>query len=223
MENPVDEIPTVIHTLVQSSPLQQHDAIEKYYARSAEFVHPLCRTWKWHNSRFLIHAIYRWYKVMCPGVEITVNSVAFDEENLILYVSLTETLRSRLLPFYRTPVSMVAVIRLEYHPPNNKYYIKSKNNLYQQDQLVKFIPLIPGLPLLVMMMQYLGTVVALFMALLLLPVTVVKELWSSQGMREGMVNGVQQWVGKKGGSYGGQKMDLPNGLPPKKTIRIVNT
>lgn len=69
------DIPKVIHLLTQTPPHAQHDAVEKYFTPNASFTHPFCRTGKFSNSRLLILAIYRWYKIMSPRIDLRVNSV----------------------------------------------------------------------------------------------------------------------------------------------------
>ncbi|KAJ4300325.1 hypothetical protein N0V88_002998 [Collariella sp. IMI 366227] len=65
-----EEIKTVIESLTQGTPEEQHDAIYRYFAPGATFSHPFCRVpsfKKLHlpgvgelDSRALITAIYRW-------------------------------------------------------------------------------------------------------------------------------------------------------------------
>ena len=75
MEDPQREITGVIHLLTQSPPSIQQQAIEKYFVSSAEFIHPFCRTGTFDSSRFLIRAIYRWYKILSPRIDLKVNSI----------------------------------------------------------------------------------------------------------------------------------------------------
>ena len=72
------EIPQVIHLLTQSPPSTQRKTIEKYFTPSASFTHPLCRTGSFEGSRWLIWCIYRWYKIMSPRIEISVDSVGMS-------------------------------------------------------------------------------------------------------------------------------------------------
>jgi hypothetical protein len=71
----VKEIPGVIHLLTQSPPSLQRAAIDKYFTIDAAFSHPFCRTWSFPNSRLLVAATYRWYKIMSPQIDLTVQSV----------------------------------------------------------------------------------------------------------------------------------------------------
>lgn len=71
----VKEIPGVIHLLTQSPPSIQRETIETYFTRNASFTHPFCRTGSWASSRWLIEMVYRWYKIMSPSIDLTVQSV----------------------------------------------------------------------------------------------------------------------------------------------------
>jgi hypothetical protein len=71
----VKEIPGVIHLLTQSPPSIQEEAIETYFTPNASFTHPFCRTGSWSNSRWLVGKIYRWYKIMSPRIDMSVQSV----------------------------------------------------------------------------------------------------------------------------------------------------
>ncbi|KAH9864579.1 hypothetical protein J1614_010514 [Plenodomus biglobosus] len=80
MDDPVAEIPHVIHLLTQSPPSIQRATINKYFTPNASFTHPFVRTGSWSHSRVLIHCVYRWYKIMSPRIEISVQSVEDKEE-----------------------------------------------------------------------------------------------------------------------------------------------
>ena len=92
MEKPVEEITPIIHLLCQSPPALQKQTIEKYFTRDAKFIHPICRTPSYDYqsdvnlgalgnlddytcSRFLVLAIFRWYKIMSPKIELQVESI----------------------------------------------------------------------------------------------------------------------------------------------------
>ncbi|KAF2196530.1 hypothetical protein GQ43DRAFT_452286 [Delitschia confertaspora ATCC 74209] len=173
MENPVEEIPHVIHLLTQTSPSLQRSTISTYFTQRASFTHPFCRTGSWQHSRFLIWAIYRWYKILSPKIELHVNSVVFDESNLLLYVQLHQLFRIWFIPFYRAPVNLVTVLKLM-RDKDGKYYIDSQNDLYQVDEFVKFITL-PGGWVFVWVLQFLATAFCLIGAVLLWPVSAWEE------------------------------------------------
>ncbi|KAF3035134.1 hypothetical protein E8E12_006207 [Didymella heteroderae] len=173
MENPVEEIADVIHLLTQSPPSTQRQTIEKYFATDASFTHPFCRTGKWPNSRLLVGLIYRWYKIMSPSIDITVQSVAFDESNLILYVSIFQIFRIWLIPFYYAPVYLTSVIKLERSEDDEKYYIESQDDLYAVDQWIRFIA--PGGWILVYLWQFWASFFCVIGTIVLHPITLLEE------------------------------------------------
>lgn len=75
MEDPRSEITSVISRLTQGSPSVQQQTIDTYFTPNAEFTHPFVRTGSWEGSRYLIHAVYRWYKIMSPRIELDVHSI----------------------------------------------------------------------------------------------------------------------------------------------------
>ena len=75
MDDPARDIEGVIRQLTQTAPSVQRNAILTYFTSDAEFIHPFCRTGSFDGSRFLIQAIYRWYKIMSPQIELDVKSV----------------------------------------------------------------------------------------------------------------------------------------------------
>lgn len=75
MDDPVSEIPEIVHSLIQGSPSEQADAINTYFTPNASFTHPFCRTGSFEGSRLLIHAIFRWYKIMSPRIEGGVDGI----------------------------------------------------------------------------------------------------------------------------------------------------
>lgn len=124
------------------------------------------------KSRDIITAIYRWYKILSPVIHIHIDSVAFDEEHLKLYVTARQEFRFWFLP-WRVPAELVTVVGLEkrrVRPPApgdssdeeeehtdededeegkkvngvdpERYYIISQKDLYQFEQWVGFFPLI---------------------------------------------------------------------------------
>ncbi|KAJ4991442.1 hypothetical protein SVAN01_03089 [Stagonosporopsis vannaccii] len=178
MENPVKEIADVIHLLTQSPPSTQRQTIEQYFTPNASFSHPFCRTGKWPNSRLLVQIIYRWYKIMSPNIDITVQSIAFDEPNLIIYVSIFQIFRIWLIPFYYAPVYLTSVIKLHHDENDDKYYIASQDDLYAIDQWIRFIA--PGGWLLVYLWQFWASFFCFIGTVALHPITILEE-YSSRG------------------------------------------
>jgi hypothetical protein len=182
MENPVAEIPGVIHRLCTEPPYVQQRTIQNYFMPDAALIHPFCRTGSFDkeltlpffgsvymNSRWVIGKIYHWYKILSPKVDLMVTSVAFDEENLILYVNVQQTFRLVWLwPIYHPAhVSLVTVLKLvhvsgefehlsadrstsptyaavadpDHDTKPNRYLIASQDDRYQTSEFVKFFGL----------------------------------------------------------------------------------
>ncbi|KAL6707845.1 hypothetical protein ACN47E_003745 [Coniothyrium glycines] len=192
MDNPVKDIPRVVHLLTQSPPSIQRATIDSYFTPDASFTHPFCRTGKWPNSRLLVAFIYRWYKIMSPTIDITVQSVAFDETNLILYASVFQIFRIWWIPCYYAPVHLTCVLRLEQNPRDGKYYIKAQDDLYAVDQWIRF--LLPGGWVLVYMYQFWATVFCVLGVVVLRPVSWAEERY---GFGEGMGKGGIEWERRK--------------------------
>jgi hypothetical protein len=78
------EIASVIDTLTKGSPQQQEDALNTYFLPNASFIHPFCRVPSFSqgsiplakdlDSRWLILGIYRWYRILSPRIDLTVDS-----------------------------------------------------------------------------------------------------------------------------------------------------
>ncbi|KAF2028759.1 hypothetical protein EK21DRAFT_113615 [Setomelanomma holmii] len=205
MENPVKEIPGIIHLLTQSPPSIQRETVETYFTPNASFTHPFCRTGSWANSRWLIERTYRWYKIMSPRIDIDVESVAFDQRHLILYTTIAQTFRPWPVPFYAAPVRLTTVLHLQYNRADHKYYIRSQEDLYQVDQFVKF--LVPGSWVLVLAWQFLATCFCVLGAVLGWPVSVLEEWYgwgggndrALEGQRR-LAEGRREWKWLDGGS-----------------------
>ena len=82
--------------------------------------------------------------------------IAFDEQNMLLYVSIHQLFKIWVVPFYSAPVNLTTVLTLTNEPGTNqstlngeeknrleegpkKYYIQSQNDLYQTSELIKFV------------------------------------------------------------------------------------
>ncbi|KAF2845192.1 hypothetical protein T440DRAFT_282308 [Plenodomus tracheiphilus IPT5] len=161
---------------------------QRYFTPNASFTHPFVRTGSWSYSRVFIQCIYRWYKIMSPRIEISVQSVAFDKPNSKLYVQVFQIFRIWLIPFYYAPVSLTTVLSLTQQSPAGKYYISAQNDLYQTDQFVKFV--LPGVWVFIALLGFLASCGCAVGALLGGPVTWVEEHW---GWGEGLGKGRVEW------------------------------
>ncbi|CAD6589431.1 MAG: hypothetical protein ASARMPREDX12_003767 [Alectoria sarmentosa] len=198
------EIPQVIHLLTQSPPSTQRKTLETYFTPSASFTHPFCRTGSFEGSRWLIWCIYRWYKIMSPKIEISVDSynrvvdgaigkrgpigkrwltnclesaTAYDPKNLILYVSIHQLFRIWLVPFFSAHVSLVTVLHLvpQKHTSPTTYLIQSQNDLYQVNEFVKFTSQFGILSVVVYAWQLLATLLCVIGAGIFWPVSWVEQ------------------------------------------------
>ncbi|CCX30415.1 hypothetical protein FPQ18DRAFT_2297 [Pyronema domesticum] len=164
MEDPAFEIADIIHALTTSPPHIQRETLETYFLPNARFDHPLCRV----TSRPLILAIYRWYKILSPIIEISVESVAFDEPRRRLYVTSNQIFTLWVFPWIRVPATLVSVLDLEcyqrsdgdiiqgrtrsrnssdfrgsseeFSEDEELWYVKEQKDLYQFEEWVGFLP-----------------------------------------------------------------------------------
>lgn len=120
MEHPIEEIPDIIHVLTQATPTSQKRALQHYFTPDANFIHPFCMTGSWDfkilgyhiTSRWAILQIYQWYKLISPRIDLQVLSTAFDEQQLLLYVTIRQQFRLWMVPFYEADVRLTTVLRL---------------------------------------------------------------------------------------------------------------
>ncbi|OKL63424.1 hypothetical protein UA08_01183 [Talaromyces atroroseus] len=197
MEDPVREIPTVIELLTESPPTLQASTVEKFFTPNASFTHPFCRTLSFNGSRWLVLAIYRFYKIMSPRIDLQVKSVAFDQEHLKLYVTISQIFSIFIIPFYIAPVTLTTVLTLTTNPneyrgyldfPNDqgksvdseseetrRYWISSQEDLYQTTEFVKFfLPFGIGVSM-VLVWHLFATIGCVLGSLLLSPITWAEE------------------------------------------------
>ena len=179
MENPVQDIKAVVHLLTQTPPSVQHHTLETFFTSDSAFVHPFCRVESYFPfSRFLIQSIFRWYKILSPKIRLSVNSVAFDQPNNLLYVGISQRFSIWFIPLHHSDVRLVTVLELERQKGDGKYYIKKQNDLYQTDQFIKFV-LPYGGPVLVWLWQTVATLICFLLALLFWPVSAYEEYMQS--------------------------------------------
>nr|POF14032.1 hypothetical protein CFP56_03056 [Quercus suber] len=180
MDDPINEIRDVVHKLTQGSPKVQEETINGYFTSNASFTHPFCRTGSFEGSRLLIHAIFQWYKVMSPKINLTVNSVAYDPSSLTMYVDISQVFAIWFIPFHRSPVNLVTVLKLTQSPGSSKYYITSQNDLYQVDQFVRFFAPWGIGSTTVLLWHMVATAFCVILALLGMPLTWAEQLYSNR-------------------------------------------
>ncbi|MCJ1477448.1 hypothetical protein MMC13_006119 [Lambiella insularis] len=205
MENPVKEVSQVIHSLTQTPPSVQRATIERYFTPDASFTHPFCRTGSFNGSRWLIWCIYRWYKILSPRIEISVDSVAFDAHSLLLYVSIHQVFKIFVIPGFRAPVKLVTVLQLVRAPASSKaqplYLIASQNDLYQVNECVKFFSVLRIVWLFVLVWQFIATGFCVLGAILCSPISWMEENVvggnQERGVKEIVLGDGGEWVDKR--------------------------
>lgn len=138
MENPAREIKNVVRTLTQGTPDEQHDAIYRNFAPGASFEHPFCRVPSFKNlqvpgvgeldSRAAIAAIFKWYKILSPKIDLEIESCVMDEQAKIIYLQIFQVFSIWFLPFYRAPVRLVTVLHLAPSSSSSSSQPQSGNN-----------------------------------------------------------------------------------------------
>jgi hypothetical protein len=206
----VAEVPTVIQLLTQSPPSIQQATIARYFTSSASFTHPFCRTGSYDlaarlpynglrsilreggplpllSSRALIGGIYRWYKVLSPEIELGIDSIAFDAEKLIVYVSLHQTFRCLRLPGLSAPVNLVTVLELQQskgftsgRPEKTRYLIKSQNDRYQVDEWLKFVSIFRIVWALFLLASFVATILCVAGQAVCWPLVGLEERWGAK-------------------------------------------
>jgi len=192
MEHPKRQIAGVIHLLTEGSPAEQKDALDTYYLPDATFIHPLCRVPSFShvslpligeiNSRWVIWMIYRWYKILSPRIVLTVECDEFNQKSSILFVEINQIFSLFFVPFYKSNVHLTTKLHLVHASEDNRYYIKSQEDLYQTNEVVKFFW--PGGATVIWFFQMVATFLCIVGALALAPVTWMVQRQSVQ------VNGV---------------------------------
>lgn len=145
MDDPIADIPAVVHALTQGTPSQQLETLTTHFTSTASFTHPFCRTGSFEGSRHLILAIFRWYKIMSPLVDLEIKGIAFDDTNLVLYVDIEQVFAIWFVPFHRSKVRLTTKLGLTRRAAGSrtgletkKYYIQRQEDLYPVDQFVQF-------------------------------------------------------------------------------------
>ena len=154
--------------------------------------------------------IYRWYKILSPRIVLNVecdgtcpralaaprhvtgtfadnrtHRSEFNQKSSLLFVEIQQIFSLFFVPFYKSNVHLTTKLQLVHSEHDGKYYIKSQEDLYQPNELVKFFW--PGGATIVWFLQLIATFSCIAGALLLTPVT-----WMEQRHAE-KLNG----VGKK--------------------------
>ncbi|KAI9731632.1 MAG: hypothetical protein M1818_007762 [Claussenomyces sp. TS43310] len=188
MEHPVKEIPHLIQELTMGSPRAQKETLMTYFLPNAAFTHPLCRVSSFSglsipllgpiDSRWVIWMIYRWYKILSPKIKLDVHSAVFDQKQQVLYVSISQIFHLFFVPFYRSDVSLVTVLKLSHDVGSNKYYIQSQEDHYQLNEFIKFI--LPGGATFFWLCQWCAALLCVVGSFLATPATWLEEKYAAR-------------------------------------------
>ncbi|KAI0432543.1 hypothetical protein F5Y09DRAFT_140661 [Xylaria sp. FL1042] len=146
MENPEQEISSVIRSLTQGTRKEQEETLSNYFLPDAYFVHPFCRVpsfesrevrvpftnIRWTvNSRLLVQLIYQWYKILSPKILLEVDSTSFDKRTNSLYATIRQTFTIWIVPFslWQANVQLVCLLDLVCLPVD-----ENKQPLLSHDQ-----------------------------------------------------------------------------------------
>ncbi|KAI0313793.1 hypothetical protein OF83DRAFT_500961 [Amylostereum chailletii] len=144
MQDPAREISAVVKMLTTApSATIQQTALARYYTSDAAFRHPICTVPSAHRSRDSILAIYQWYRVMSPKIEMDIRSVVYDSENHVLFVDCAQKFHIRFSPFRPVPARLL--VRLTLREENDLWYVCQQEDFYHPEDFVALLvpPLIP--------------------------------------------------------------------------------
>ncbi len=115
-------------------------------------------------------------------------TTAYDATSLTLYLTITETFRLWIIPFYATSATLVTILKLSRSESSGKYRIQSQEDLYQISEFVQFFWF--GGFILAWMWQFGATAICVLSAVLLAPLMWAEEAfagkwWTDVASKEG--------------------------------------
>lgn len=110
--------------------------------------------------------------------------IEFNQKSQIIFVEIHQIFSIFFVPFYKSNVHLTTKLRLVQSLDDNKYYIKSQEDLYQSNEVVKFFW--PGGATILWFWQISATGLCILGALLLAPMTWLEQRHSNH------VNGVRK-------------------------------
>lgn len=115
-------------------------------------------------------------------------STAYDSANLILYLNITQLFSLWFVPFHHANVTLTTELHLTRPPNSGKYYITAQNDLYQNDQILRFMAPFGVAELFVHLWQYSSTLMCLLGAFLLAPATKLQQDWIERKEANGAID-----------------------------------
>ena len=102
----------------------------------------------------------------------------FNQKSKILFVEIHQIFSLFFVPFYKSSVHLTTKLHLVHSADDNKYYIKSQEDLYQSNEVVKFFW--PGGATIIWFWQMFATFLCIVGALLLAPVPWIEQRHANQ-------------------------------------------
>jgi hypothetical protein len=107
---------------------------------------------------------------------------------MILFLNITQLFSLWFVPFHHANVTLTTELYLTRPPNSRKYYITAQNDLYQNDQLLRFMAPFGVAEFLVHMWQYSSTMMCVLGAFLLAPATKMQQNWIERREANGPIN-----------------------------------
>lgn len=92
------------------------------------------------------------------------------------------------MPFHHANVTLTTELHLTRPPSSRKYYIKAQHDLYQNDQLIRFMAPFGIAELFIHMWQYSSTMMCVLGAFLLAPATKLQQNYLERKEENGTYN-----------------------------------
>jgi hypothetical protein len=110
-------------------------------------------------------------------------SAEFNQKSQILFVDIHQLFFPFFIPFYKSNVHLTTKLHLV-RGEDSKYYIKSQEDLYQTNEVVKFFW--PGGATIIWFWQCFATFLCIVGALILAPITWLEQRHANQSLTNGM-------------------------------------
>lgn len=133
------------------------------------------------------------------------NRTAYDETRLMLYLNISQVFSLWMIPFHHANVTLTTELQLV--RSSNKYYIQSQNDLYQNDQLIRFFMPFGLGEFVTHMYQYSSTMMCVLGSFLLAPATHIQQnfaekreqngSWNAEDEMRDLVSSAMEGVGYK--------------------------
>jgi hypothetical protein len=107
---------------------------------------------------------------------------------MILYLNITQLFSLWFVPFHHANVTLTTELHLTRPPNSGRYYITAQNDLYQNDQLLRFMAPFGVAELFVHLWQYSSTLMCLLGAFLLAPATKLQQNWIERTEANGPID-----------------------------------